>query len=291
MYLKINNLECKGEPMLIQTYKATIKNLLRSISFWLAFTVLAIISVQGAIDGFYIGDNDPEIVLTQNDYIQCVLNSAVSKLLMFAMPIFTVIAVVMVLNRDYGDHYFEIEKAAGIKTSNYLLGRILALLTIVFTSMVFMHFLCLHLYIFTRGGVAGMTLGEYLQDSFVRVLRADIFVALPNIMFYIGLSFCMGTILKSGIASAVISLSHVLLYYASYLFFRLFYGELYFDYFSPIPRKLQMYFHYYDTEWFEDTLSYFDTSLFDAVCCILFLVSFSSICYLISYLRIRKRTV
>ena len=98
--------------MFLTTYKNTLKNLIRSTTFWLLVAVLAIVVIQGVNEGFYLVDTEPDFVLTYQMYIQSIINSLASKLLMYALPIFAVITVVLVLNRDYGDKFFEIEKAA-----------------------------------------------------------------------------------------------------------------------------------------------------------------------------------
>ena len=64
----------------------------------------------------------------------------------------------------------------------------------------------------------------------------------------------------------------------------------YFDYFSPLPWKLRMYFQDFDSEWHEYTIYMADTSLNDAIFCVLFLAAASIAFSVISYLRIRKRT-
>ena len=84
--------------MFITTYKNTLKNLIRSVTFWLIVAVLAIIVIQGVSEGFYQGDNEPNFVLNYKDYVQCIINSLASKLLMYALPLFAVITVVLVLN-------------------------------------------------------------------------------------------------------------------------------------------------------------------------------------------------
>ena len=90
--------------MFLTTYKNTFKNLIRSTTFWLLVAVLAIVVIQGVNEGFYLVDTEPDFVLTYQMYIQSIINSIASKLLMYALPVFAVITVVLVLNRDYGNH-------------------------------------------------------------------------------------------------------------------------------------------------------------------------------------------
>lgn len=277
--------------MFLTTYKTTIKNLVRSITFWLSVAVVLIVVIQCALDGFYLDDSDSAFVLEYKEYVQCIINSCASKMLMYAMPIFTIVSVVLVLNRDYGDKFFEIEKSAGIKSSSYLLGRLAALITVNLIVLLIMNALCLHLYVFTRGGVEGITVGQYLADSSVRLLRIDLFVGMPSLIFYIGLTYCIGSIFKNGVPAAVAAIGYVIAFYACNLMFRHRVAEEYFDYYSPIPRMLRQYFHYYDTEWFEEMLEMVNTSLSKAAFCIMFLVGVAVLCSVVSYLRIRKRSI
>ena len=82
--------------------------------------------------------------------------------------------------------------------------------------------------------------------------------------------------------------------YAVYVFiivFVLFIAPKYFDYFSPVPNKLRAYFHYYDTEWFEDMITRQKTSITHVAFCISILVGIAAVCTVISYLRLRRREV
>ena len=275
--------------MFLTTYKNTFKNLIRSTTFWLIVAVLAVVVTQGAIDGFYGGDDDPNFALNYKDYVQCIINSLAAKLLMYAFPIFTVITVALVLNRDYGDKFFEIEKAANVKPSAYLYGRLTALLSVNFIILLLSNLLCMYLYLYIRDGVEELTTWEMISETFIRVLRVDIFVGMPSLVFYIGLTYFVGAIFKSGIPAAIVGLGHAIWFYAGYLILRLHIGEWYFNYFSPVPKKLRQFFHYYDTEWFEDTIKRFDTSLAHVAFCISFLVGIAVLCSVVSHLRVRQR--
>ncbi|MBQ3153918.1 MAG: hypothetical protein IJB88_01680, partial [Clostridia bacterium] len=65
----------------------------------------------------------------------------------------------------------------------------------------------------------------------------------------------------------------------------------YFDYFSPLPWKLRNFFHAYDTEWHETTIEMFGITWKDALTGLIFLIACGIVFSLISYKRIRKRTV
>ena len=275
--------------MFLTTYKNTLKNLIRSTTFWLLVAVLAIVVIQGVNEGFYLVDTEPDFVLTYQMYIQSIINSLASKLLMYALPIFAVITVVLVLNRDYGDKFFEIEKAANVRPTSYLYGRLSALISVNFLALFLSNLLCMYWYLYTRGGVEGLTAWKVISETFVRVLRVDIFVGMPSLIFYIGLTYFVGAIFKNGIPAAIVGMGYSLGFYAAYLMLRFRISEDYFNYFSPIPKKLRQFFHYYDTEWFEDTIKRQNTSVADVAFCISFLVGIAAVCSLISYLCLRKR--
>ena len=277
--------------MIIKTFKTTIFNIIRSFTFWLIIGVLSIVSIHSTIEGFYLGDNNPAFVLDYQSYVQCFVNSLAAKLLMYAFPVFTVVTAVLILNRDYNDKFFEIEKAANIKPSVYLLGRLLAIFTINFIVLLLTNLLCMYWYVFTRGGVDGLTSWQVISETFVRVLRVDIFIGIPNLLFYIGITYFIGTVFKNGLPAAITSIAYIIAFYAGNLMFRNQISEDYFNYYSPIPRKLRYYFHYYDTEWFEDTLKRFNTSLKDVMFCAMFLIGCMILCSLISYINIRRRNL
>lgn len=277
--------------MFIAIYKSTIKNLLRSVTFWLTLSVLLIVVMQGSIEGFYLGDDDPAFTLSYQSYIQCIGNALISTIMMFAMPLFSIVSVILVLNRDFGDNFFEIEKAANIKPLKYLLSRLFALVCVNFAVLLIMNYLCTYWYIFTRGGVEELTTTQMIFETIIRVLRADTFVGMPTLIFYIGFTYFVGSLFKNGIPAAITSMAYAICFYAGYLRLRFQIPEGYFDYFSPIPQKLHLYFHYYDTEWFEHTLTQYRTSLKDAFLCITFLVGIATLFSILSFLNVKKRTV
>ena len=277
--------------MFVSTYKVTLKNLIRSKTFWLVLAVLLINTIHESLEGFYADDDSPEMILSFAEYIPCIVNSCCSHFLMYAMPIFTIITTVLVVNRDYGDHFYEIEKASGVKPSRYLLGRICALITINFIALFVMNLTDIHLYVFTRGGLTDMGFWNYIADSFIRVFRADLFVAMPCLISFIGTTYFIGTLFKNGIVAAIAGFGYTMFFYVSFLMYRFRIAAEYFDYFSPVPWKLRRYFHFYDTEWFEDSLMGMDTSLPEALFCIFFLVGVGTVFSIFSYLRIRRRSV
>ncbi len=285
--------------MFFTIYKATVRNLFRSPLFWMMFALFGFVAfniVTSPTYGYYVPelnetimDTDPRFVLKYNTYVQHIANTVGQNLLLYALPLFTVVSVVLILNRDYGDNFFEIEKAAGMKPTQYLFGRLAALVTVNFIVAVVMGFLFLHLYVGTRGGVAELELWNYIADSTVRMMRHLIFRALPAVLFYIGFTYLMGSLFRSGVAAALCSIGYAVFYVVmvSRLRFRL--DPFYFNYLSPNPSKLSQYLHYYDSEWFENIIASKNTSLGKAALCVCILVGLAVVYSAIAYLRTRTR--
>lgn len=277
--------------MFLAIYRNTIRNILRSKVFWSILFVTIIVIVQSSFAEQYGGDTEKDYILHYNDYVQMIINTCCATLLMYALPLFSISTVVLVLNRDYNDDFFEIEKAANVPLPTYFIGRLSALLSLNALALTVFHTFCVHLYVFTRNGVDGLNTIEYFIDSTIRILRIDICVASPTVVFYLGLALVVGTLLKNSIASAIVPIGYVIFFYVSYTLFRFRYSLAYFDYFSPIPNMLRDYFHFFDTSEFEGMVKYFNLSIGKALFCIAFLVGFGVVCSIISYLCIRKRTI
>lgn len=280
-------------------YKSTIKNLLRSPTFWLCFGVLIVVSIESGLrasHGIYdqtikevIYDTDPRYILEYKPFIQWI-NNGVSRLISYMLPIFCVATTAIVLSRDYGDRFYEVEKAAGIKPFTYCIARIAALLTINTIVSILASFLVIHLYVITRGGVFDIGLLDYVAESTLRILRTDTMRVLPCILFYICLTYLLGTLFKNTVVASTGGMAYAIFCYA-HSYFNITKDGFFIDFIVPNPSKLQNYLHYYDTEWFDDVIVLLNTSSQEAFACIGILLSFSLLFFLISYLRIRKRTV
>ena len=281
--------------MLSATYKNTLKNILRSGTFWLIFGVLIVIVSHGAISGYYVGDDEPGVILSYHDFVEVIANSGIVTLAMYALPLTAIVTTVIVLLRDYGDDFFEIERAGGIQNLHYLLGRLAGIITVVTAATVFSHSLCLHLYIGTRGGVHGIGFWDYLAESFVRLLRFDFCVILPGLLFYLTLTFLIGVFLKRGYATAAISCICMLAYYFFSSYYRYQYiGKFvddFFNYYSPIPTQLRMYFQLYDTENNQLAYEILGITPDGAMTGFVFLIGISVLFSACAYFRIRKRTM
>lgn len=286
--------------MFINVYKTTIKNLVRSVTFWIMLAVLIIISVHDisiASFGKYntelneiIYDTDPRFILDYRSAIQKVINS-LSGLLSYIVPIFVITTTTLILNRDYNDKFYEIEKSANMKPMSYLLGRLTALISVNFVVTTIMHFFVFYTYVQTRGGIEGMTNLDYLYDTFGRLLRLDIYIGLPCVIFFVTLSYFLGTVFKNGLMPAIIGMSYTIFCYIHDMF-NVANTGVFMDYFKPNPpQKLFYYLYYYDTEWFEWMKETFSVSFSQALYCVIIIAVFSIIFTAISYLRVKNRYV
>ncbi len=285
--------------MFFATFKNTIKNIVRAPTFWMVLMIIVLdlvdVITQPSFGGYtsadhteFLLDTDPRYVVGFNTYIKKMANSA-NFLMRLTMPFLISVTTVLVLNRDYGDNFYEIEKAAGIKTRHYLLGRLAALAMFHFVLGLLVDFAYFHTYIFTRGGVSSMDMMTYLTDSTVRILRIYVFTALPGMFFYIAFTYFLGALFRSGIPAAIVSIGYVLFNSAVYTRIRFRIDPRYGEYLKPYPDKLLQYFYRYDTDSFEDTLHTFDVNLTKVVSCIGFFVCLVVVYTAIAYLRTRKR--
>lgn len=214
------------------------------------------------------------------------------------MPLFAVIVTVLVLTRDYGDQFYEIENAAGVKPLQYLIGRICAILSILLVIQAVSADVLLHIYVASRGGVEGMTVGVYLVDSTLRLLMLVFGLSLPCMLFYVGLTYMLGALFRSGIIGAFGGIGYVVLYRA-FLNFKVYLiymknntvVKFYFEYLCHVPDKLNNYLYCFGREDEEMMMAITNTSLSAAVTCLCILVGFFAVFSVVSYLRLRKREI
>ena len=285
--------------MFFSIYKTTVRNLVRAPIFWMMFVLFGFIAFEIITKPSYgyfdfeldelIMDTDPRFVLEFRSYVQHVSNIINSDLMFYALPLFSAVSVVLILGRDYGDNFYEIEKAAGTKPTQYLFGRLAALVTVNFIVAVVMAYFFLHLYVITRGGVAGLDAWTYIADSTVRMMRHLIFRIIPALLFYIGFTYCAGSLFRSGIAAALCSIGYVVFVVVMTARLRFRVDPFYFDYLSPTPNKLSKYLHWYDSELFEDQIVSLETSFCKAAICVCILVGLGVLYSAIAYLRTRNR--
>ncbi len=284
------------------TYKNTIKNMLRSPTFWMMFAFLVGLCVYNAFRGSYeavlvetgetITDLDPRWVYGFDTYVQTVRNCIVAKVCLYAMPLFTVATVAIVLKHDFGDNFYEIEKSSGARSGCYLTARLAALLTVNLIVVLIAVFLNFHMFTALRSLPKDMTLWTYITDSTVRLICFSVVTAFPCVIFYVGLAFGIGNLFRSSIASAITSVAYVVAYFVVYLVFRmklLFeYGIDLFAWLPALPQKVSDYFKYCGTDRFENYVK--ELSLTDVFLAWGIIFASFAVFYVLSYLRQRKRT-
>lgn len=273
-------------------YKTSIKNLLRSLLFWFALALLLGLSLHRAIEGGLNSDYRTGYVMSFINYVQVPINVCKAWLVFYPLPIFTVISAALQLNRDYGDSFYEIERAGNIKPSCYLFGRLTALVTVNLIVALITMFAVFYCYTFTHGGVVkDMTWGSFVCDSFVRLMRCYICTVVPAILMYIGWTCMIGNLFKSGLAAAAGGLGYVLLTYLFDYQLRFRMPDIYHDFLSPYPKKLLDYLVYYDSQWFETVIKRMNTSFEEAVFGAAILLTAAVLWSAVSYWRIRRRRI
>ena len=283
------------------TFQTTLKSLFRSPTFYMAVLLLSVVSIYEAIRGGYsyfspvlmemIEDTDPRFAVSRSLFLQNINNACCAEVMMYAMPLFTVISTAVILGHNYSDRFYEIEKAGNVKSSTYLFGRLSALLAVNLVAVIVACLVNHLLYIFTRGGVDGMSTMQIIFESTWRILRWVAVMLLPGILFYMSFTYVIGTVLKSGGAGAVGGMAHIVFYYVVNLILRHRIAPVYFDYLSPIPRKLRHYLYAFEQEAMpvEQNLIQRDTSLGKALICLGVIVGVSVIYVGITYWRQRRR--
>ncbi len=257
--------------MFRSTYKNTVKAILRSALFWISLVVLVVL-VAPAVSGnvsYNEGYEPPALDLIL--YQQHVYNLVASDFLVYALPVFAVIVTVLVLNRDYGDQFYEIEKAAGMKTAPYLLGRLCGIVSILLVVQLVLADILLHIYVIGCGGVEGLSLGAYLLDSTLRLISLTLAMSLPCVLFFVGLTYMVGTLFKSGVVGALAGFGYIIVFMAL-LFFKVTLvkmhnikaAEVYYSYFSHIPDKLGHFCHAVGREDGQRIMAMMDTSFGEA---------------------------
>lgn len=277
--------------MFLVTYRNTFKTLLRSVTFWLVFLVYSAIMIRyGVVPHVTYQPGYEPLQLSFSDYTSMLDNTIFAGSLIYPLAILTVITTTLVLNRDYGDSFYEIEKAAGVKPSRYLFGRLGAVVSIAFVSNWVLTYLALQIGVVRDGGVEGLSLLQYVGDSLFRLTRANLCVALPYILFYVGITYLLGSLFKSGIVASVGGFICAISYFVINLLYRFDpWTKSYIDYLSPQPNKLRYYFRFIGLENKEMMYARFETSLSKALLCIGFLTGVFAVCAAVSYARLRKR--
>lgn len=275
--------------MFFATYKNTVKNLFRSVTFWLATFIFSLIVLPNMAGSFQTSG-----LVDEFEYAQYISNLICAGTLIYPLPVFTVTLTTLMLNRDYSDHFYEIEKATGVRPLCYIIGRLCAIATVAFLLEWILSFVCLHGYVYLKGGVAEKSLTWVLLDSTVRLTVSDLLLGLPNILFYMCLAYLFGTLFRSGIAGACAGFAHVIGFYVIHMLFRNSYSWLnYFDYFSPMPNKVRHYCRFTHIEggefWLQ--MSRYHSTIGITLFCVAFLICVSVVFTLLSWLKLRKREI
>lgn len=283
--------------MFLISTKNTFKTIIRSASFWLiiaVFILIAFYSVSSLSYSYYdldlkeyIYDTDPRFSLDYQGYIKQFC-TVFDSLMPYAVPLLSIVTTALIALRDYGDNFFEIEKASGIKHFRYITGRLGTLIFINMTITAIVAIVMLHTIVLPRNGYTG---SSYWVESWLRIMQNVLARALPCICFYVALAYSLCTIVKNALLSSALCLGCMIACYAADLLSVSNTG-IFLEYLTPTGSNKVIYYLYYnDTEWFDWMLETFDTSLIEAVACITLLIGTSLLFSLISYLRIRKRTI
>lgn len=275
--------------MFLATYQNTVKNLFRSGTFWLTAFLFFLLVLPNMT-----GDFQSDGIVDEFAYAQYISNLLCGGILIYPLPVFTVTLTILTLNRAYGDQFFEVEKAAGVKPLCYIAGRLCAIATVAFLLEWLLSLLCLYGYVYWKGGVAGRSFAWVLLDSAVRLTVSDLLLALPNLLFYMGLTYLFGTLFRNGIAGACAGFGHTIGFYVLHMLFRNSYSWLsYFAYFSPMPNKVRYYCWFTNIEggdlWLR--MYRYHSTIEIALLCVAFLVGVSAVFLLFSWLKLRKREV
>lgn len=285
--------------MFASTFRTTVKSLLRSVTFWLVFVLFAFIVVRYGVQqvgyaksgvGVVLVDYVAPTQLAFSSYLSVIDNLVYAGSLIYPLAILAVISTALVLNRDHGDQFFEIEKAAGIKPSVYLFGRLSALVAILMAAQELISYIVLQILVIGQGGVEEMSTIGYIASSFLRLTFANLCCALPYVLFYVGVTYFVGTLFKNGVVGSLCGFALAVAYFAAYLILR---RELslavYFEYLAPSANKLRHFIAYFWTDDSKAMYARFGTSTGKALLCVAFLLGVFAICSAVSYVRIRRR--
>lgn len=283
--------------MLLSSIKNTFKNTVRSVSFWLIVLIFALIAFYnvGSLSYSqydlelkeYIYDTDPRFSLDYQGYIKQFC-TVFDMLMPYAVPLLAIVSTALIVFRDYGDNFFEIEKASGIKPIRYLAGRLgtLIVINVLITTVVAM--IMLHAIVLPRNGYTG---SNYWIESSLRILQNVFARAFPCICFYVTFVYALSTIVRNGFLSSALCLGCMIACYAADLLSVSNTG-IFLEYLTPTgSNKVIYYLYYYDTEWFDWMLETFNSSWTEAFVCWSILMGTAGFFFILAYFRIRKRTV
>ena len=284
--------------MFLKVCSASSKNLTRNLIIWLLVLTVFLIVLYHVSKGYTtyydpllgetISDTDGRYVMSQNKYDYLAVNTVRPWVLFYIMPIFTVFSVSLLLKRDYTDGFFEIERSNGLSILKYVSGRILTLVSVNLLLCTAVSFFGYYAYYFTRGGVNGLSGIKLLADSLPRVLYVVFYVALPSILFYIGITYFACSLMQNSLVGCVVGVGTAIIDYLGNYILRINFPTKYLDYVSPLSAKQNLYFGLIGTEYFEiETYNQFTAS--DAAISVLYKIGISLLCLILSYFFTKKR--
>ena len=278
--------------MFASTFRNTIKTLLRSKTFWLSMSVFTLLVFWDVRQGIVSDNIKLDIPLPiMFELAQMIHNMVVFGMMQYAFPIFTVITISLVQERDFGDQFFEIEKSMNIKPMRYLAGRICAITTVNLTAFTLLGVARLNTNILMLGGFRDMPIGKYLFTSTYYLLRLIFMFTLPSLLYYIGIIYLIGMLFKSGKAAAYGGFGHVMILYIYYNYLWRTFFPIYYQSFSPIAEHLSVYSSYWGVEGAEKPLAFYGTKPVNALVSALFLVGVYVLGMLISFILTKRREV
>ncbi len=277
-----------------------MKTILRSPLVWAALALVFGICVYKTffvhryfVDASFekIWDTDPRYVATYRDYIQQLRWSTLNGIMFYTGPVLFVITSGVVLRRDLGDCFFEIEKAGGVRPATYFFGRFSAVVSFE-TAVSLVHtLLSFHGRAIMVRGVPGFTLWEYLIDSNVRLLRLFFIAVVPGIVIFTGVTFLAANIAKSGTAGMISGSVYVLFDYMTKTYLNRKMPVVYSSYLNPAPPYLYQYWECYDTEFFTIKFPHNPFTTEQMLLCLCVLSVIAAELTVLSYLCVRRRDV
>ena len=284
--------------MFLNTCSVSRKNLTRNFIFLLlVFTVFLIVfyHVSKGYTMYYdpllgetITDTDDRYVMSKHNYDYLAVNTVRPWVLFYIMPLFTTFSVSLLLRRDYTDEFFEIERSSGLNILKYVCGRLLVLVSVNLILCTVVSILGYYTYYFTRGGFNEFHGIDLLSDSFPRLFFVILGVALPSILFYIGITYFVCSLMQSSLVGCVVGVGVAIIDYLANYILRFNFPTEYLDYVSPLSAKQNLYFGLIGTDYFEiNTYNQFTTG--DVAVAVLLKIGVSLLCLGLSYFITRKR--
>jgi len=297
--------------MFIQTYKTTIKRILRSPLFWMALAVVAVLVFMNAHGIVYGNDQNTDFVLAYQKYHEMMAN-LLREMMLYLIPCLCVVAVMTVVSGDYTDNFFEIEKSGGVRSVSYFFGRITAILTILLSITLILSFFSVHYYFFTRGGIANFTaqpdnfveewplhtLWDYILDSTKVLFRLIFLCQLPVIILFTTATYAIGTLFESGIIAGIGGSIGVVLAYLGAMRYQWAFDSVIYKYFLPAKIGPYLYISRYDTVFNSPKYSlpngmnpYLQDNFEAVLVWLVSMLGLSLVCVVISYIFTYRRKI